>query len=178
MAQFTYSQPLPMFGCGCDRLQRVLDIVGVEDERMPEVAQANGGLAVVAVPQQGDPAGTASTGDESDEEQAKELGSEASGSGGDGRGDGGIDGGGGDGQQQQQQQQPPIKVNTGKPAIGPTGKGAPTVDWIRQFRRRDKLPYPTLFTILPAPARSRIGGGHWANIERWDGESFKLHLLW
>ena len=53
--------------------------------------------------------------------------------------------------------------------------GCVQIDWIRQLRRADKLAYPTLWTILPAPAQ--FGSGHWASMERWGGGSFKLHLL-
>ena len=74
--------------------QRVLDIVGEDDAEPPESAAH--GHAVVAVPQEGDPDGEPPTAPKEAEEEAE--------------GEVDLD--------------RPIKISTGKPSIGPTGKGS------------------------------------------------------
>jgi serine/threonine protein kinase len=108
--------------------QAILDVTGPEVDA--EISYI--GSAVIAVPQVGDPDAAAAlphAGVAADDgtlvvaaDEAERLAAEAD---------------------------KDLAFKTGKPALGATGYGAPEIDWVRQLRRKEKLPYPTLFTILP-----------------------------
>lgn len=101
--------------------------------------------------------------------------------------------------------QPP-NFNMAGSTAGTFGRGG-AVDWIRRLRRDQKLPYPTMWAILPSDPNPRLEPGaaaagegepgmqlgeggsaegasglnplpsRWAKLETWGRQSFTLHLM-